>query len=111
MILIALVIVSSSAESEIETDSRFFGGIFGDLFGNNNQCSNCRYDLQEASYCCRNQIDTYCCKFSNNLINGGNFDPGYNPSGDYKPGFCPQNYYGKYIFHHFDTNKYTSFVY
>lgn len=89
--------MSSSAESEIETDSRFFGGIFGDLFGNNNQCSNCRYDLQEASYCCRNQIDTYCCKFSNNLINGGNFDPGYNPSGDYKPGFCPQNYYGKYL--------------
>ena len=27
----------------IETDSRFFGGIFNDWFGNNNQCNNCRY--------------------------------------------------------------------
>merc|ERR1712156_1006326 len=99
LILIALVIVSSSAESEIETDSRFFGGIFGDLFGNNNQCSNCRYNLQEASYCCRSGIDTYCCNYSNNLINGnGNYDPEFNPIGGsnfYKPGSCPSNYYGR----------------
>ena len=96
----ALFIVSTSGESAQDTNSRFFGGIFGDLFGNNNQCSNCRYNLQEASYCCRSGIDTYCCNYSNNLINGnGNYDPGFNPIGGsdfYKPGSCPSNYYGNY---------------
>ena len=95
-----MLIVAVSADSAQETNPRFFGGIFGDLFGNNNQCSNCRHNLQEASYCCRNAIDSYCCQFSNNLINGGGFDPGYNPGGSdsYKPGSCPSNYYGKFDF-------------
>ena len=96
-LLLTLVIVAVSADSAQETNPRFFGGIFGDLFGNNNQCSNCRHNLEEASYCCRNAIDSYCCQFSNNLINGGGFNPGYNPGGSdsYKPGSCPSNYYGK----------------
>merc|ERR1711935_281868 len=96
-LLLTLVIVAVSADSAQETNPRFFGGIFGDLFGNNNQCSNCRHNLEEASYCCRNAIDSYCCQFSNNLINGGGFDPGYNPGGSsiYKPGSCPSNYYGR----------------
>ena len=77
-LIVAAFAALAYAESEIETNQRTFG-IFGDLFGNSysSQCRNCRYNQNEAGYCCRTGIDRSCCNYYNN-IGGSDYNPGYN---------------------------------
>ena len=99
--LVGIVLAAPNPESEIQ-DQRTFG-ILGDLFGNTNQCRNCRYNLSEANYCCNTGRDRSCCRYSNSNVGGSSYDPGqvggssYNPgySNGYnnnKPGTCPNSY-------------------
>ena len=99
--LVGIALAAPNPESEIQ-DQRTFG-ILGELFGNTNQCRNCRYNLSEANYCCNTGRDRSCCRYSNSNVGGSSYDPGqvggssYNPgySNGYnnnKPGTCPNSY-------------------
>merc|ERR1711879_160716 len=67
-LVLVLVFVGSLAEDPpVDSNQRFFGGIFNDFFGNHNQCNNCRYNYYHGS--------------------NGNYN---------KPGVCPSsNHYGR----------------
>ena len=68
--------------------------------GNSYYCSNCRYDFDQANYCCYSNIDRDCCNYVNGAggsSGGGGYYPG-NGSGSSsydKPGQCPSNSYGR----------------
>ena len=74
-------------------NQRFFGGILGDLFGGSGQCQNCRYDRNQARYCCRSNLDNRCCNYINSgTVGGSDYNPGNNYNNNNKPGSCPNNY-------------------
>ena len=97
--LIGIALAAPNPESEIDTDQRTFG-IFGDLFGNTNQCRNCRYSLSEANYCCNTGRDRNCCRYTNNVVGGSSYDPGHVGGSSYDPGHT-----GGKIFHFFRKNS------
>merc|ERR1712061_741818 len=98
-LVLVLVFVGSLAEDPpVDSNQRYFGGIFNDFFGNHNQCNNCRYNYYQAEQCCQNGLDYNCCQYVNG--SNGNYYPGNNnpgSNGNYnKPGVCPSsNYYGR----------------
>merc|ERR1711994_99018 len=76
-LVLVLVFVGSLAEDPpVDSNQRFFGGIFNDFFGNHNQCNNCRYNYYQAEQCCQNGLDYNCCQYVNG--NNGNYYPGNN---------------------------------
>ena len=102
MVLVLVFVGSLAEDPPVDSNQRFFGGIFNDFFGNHNQCNNCRYNYYQAEQCCQNGLDYNCCQYVNG--NNGNYYPGNNgnyypgsTNGNYnKPGVCPSsNYYGR----------------
>ena len=65
--------------------------------GNSYYCSNCRYDFDQANYCCSSNIDRDCCNYVNGGgSGGGGYYPGSGSGSSYdKPGQCPSNSFGR----------------